>query len=203
MKCPACSGPVNSEVRLKVDKELLKMKGCTFMRFFVLFMLMKVSVMAVDTSVDTSLAVKDTDALLEGIARVENPNFDVNRVGDKHLTYKAYGIFQIRQPYLSNVNKIAGVEGVKAVWGKSSLSIDDVKNPKIAVWCVKVYLSHYGKHYEKTTGKKPTEEVYARMHNGGPDGWKKSVTAKYWTKVSVKINEYYAAMIVASAVSKA
>ena len=170
------------------------------MRFFcvVSLMFMKVSVMAVDTD----LAVKDTDALLEGIARVENPNFDSNRVGDKHLTYKAYGVFQIRQPYLTDVNRIAGSDGVKAAWGKSALSIADVKNPEIAAWCVKVYLSYYGKHYEKIMGKKPTEEVYARMHNGGPDGWKKSVTAKYWAKVSVRINEYYAIVTAASAVSK-
>jgi hypothetical protein len=32
-------------------------------------------------------------------------------------------------------------------------------------------------------GHEPTIEDIARIHNGGPDGYKKSSTDKYWEKV--------------------
>jgi hypothetical protein len=143
---------------------------------------------------DTYLAVDNPDALLEGIARAENATFDRNKIGDRELTYKAYGVFQIRQPYLDDVNRIVGPDEMKRIWGKTVLSIEDIKEPVIAEWCVRVYLSHYGKHYEKVTGSRPTEQIYARIHNGGPDGWKKYSTKGYWARVSKRINEFYASI---------
>jgi hypothetical protein len=38
-----------------------------------------------------------------------------------------------------------------------------------------IYLQHYGK------GR--SIEDMARIHNGGPDGWKKKCTEQYWLKV--------------------
>ena len=32
-----------------------------------------------------------------------------------------------------------------------------------------------------------TAETYARIWNGGPDGWRKPTTAAYWRKVRVKL----------------
>jgi hypothetical protein len=37
------------------------------------------------------------------------------------------------------------------------------------------------------TGKQPTDEVFARMHNGGPTGYKKSATIEYWQKVKKEL----------------
>ena len=36
---------------------------------------------------------------------------------------------------------------------------------------------------------KPTYEVYARIWNGGPDGWKKRSTLKYWKKVKKELKK--------------
>ena len=37
--------------------------------------------------------------------------------------------------------------------------------------------------YARRLGHEPTQENLARMHNGGPNGHKKSTTLKYWNKV--------------------
>jgi hypothetical protein len=116
----------------------------------------------------------DLDEVLEHLIRVENPGRDVNAVGDKHLTHKAYGILQIRQPYLDDVNKIAG----------TSYTIEDMKDPAKARWAAKVYLNHYGERYQRKTGNEPTLQVYARIHNGGPNGWRKASTNNYVRKIN-------------------
>jgi len=64
------------------------------------------------------------------------------------------------------------------------LTLEDVKNPRIAVAVCRTYLIHYGKKLEKREGRKSTYQDYARMWNGGPLGYKKEPTEKYWEKVS-------------------
>jgi len=99
-------------------------------------------------------------------------------VGDRHLTNMAYGVCQIRQPYLDDVNRIA----------KSSFTLEDVrKSESVSRWCVVTYVKHYGKRYTRITGKPLTMEVAARIHNGGPNGWKKASTDAHWKKVSSHI----------------
>jgi hypothetical protein len=120
----------------------------------------------------------DADELYYGVVKRENPAGDVNAVGDKHLRHKAYGLLQIRKPYLDDVNKIAGKD-VKAVWGKTELTLADMKNPEMARWAFLVYLWYYGEQYERTTGKVPTATIYARIHNGGPNGWQRKSTLAY------------------------
>ena len=51
------------------------------------------------------------------------------------------------------------------------LLVPDLVPPAIANRAAKI---------EKETGKKPTDEVLARIWNGGPRGWKKKSTRKYW-----------------------
>jgi len=46
-----------------------------------------------------------------------------------------------------------------------------------------LYLSYYGEQYERETGQPPTDEVYARIWNGGPSGWRKDSTLEYWGRV--------------------
>ncbi len=98
----------------------------------------------------------------------------MNSVGDKHLENKAYGILQIRKPYLQDVNEIADTD----------YSLKQVRNSRtLSRWTAIVYIRHYGKHYERKTGNKLTIEVAARIHNGGPYGWKKNSTIPYLKKV--------------------
>ena len=46
-----------------------------------------------------------------------------------------------------------------------------------------VYTTHYGKRY----GVPVSDEVRAKVWNGGPDGPKKQATQKYWQKVKSKL----------------
>ena len=99
---------------------------------------------------------------------------DKAAVGDKHLSNRAYGIMQIRKPYLTDVNRIAGTNyTLKRVANSEALSR----------WCVVTYVKHYGKRYTRLTGKPLTIEVASRLHNGGPNGWKKRSTDAHWIKV--------------------
>jgi hypothetical protein len=106
---------------------------------------------------------------------------DINAVGDKHLQDKAYGLYQIRQIYLDDVNRIAG----------TSYTMDEVRHSKVlSRWCVIVYVRHYGKRYTRRTGLPVTMEVAARLHNGGPNGpWRES-TDPHWGKFQKILGEF-------------
>ena len=124
-----------------------------------------------------------TDELLDAVGQVES-SWDNLVVGDLNLINKAHGIYQIRQPYLDDVNKIAGPDRCIRVWGKFRLTMKDIKaDPAKARWCCAVYMEYYGKQYTKATGREPTAQIYARIHNGGPKGWKRYATLAYWQQV--------------------
>ena len=127
---------------------------------------------------DYTLCV-DSDELIYGVMCRDNVLKDPNAIGDKHKRHKAYGLLQIRAPYLADVNKIAGKEEIQRLWGKDKLTMEDMKDEAKAEWSFHVYLSHYGDKYTKKTGKKPTAEIYARIHNGGPNGWLTRRTLSY------------------------
>ena len=91
---------------------------------------------------------------------------------------------QITDICIRDVNRI--VRDAGGDWQyKTSDKYDLVKSRGIAL----IYLCHYGNVYKRKTGKEPTAEVYARIYNGGPDGWKKKSTEAYWKKVSKKQEE--------------
>lgn len=97
----------------------------------------------------------------------------VATVGDLHLNDKAYGVLQIRQPYLNDVNRISG----------QNITLEQVHcSESMSRWCAIVYLKHWGNHYTKTTGLPLTPSVVARIHNGGPYGWRKPSTLDYEKK---------------------
>ncbi len=106
--------------------------------------------------------------VLEAIAIVES-NANDRAVGDGG---KAFGRFQIWAAYVKDVNRIAG----------TSFSHSDAYNPEKAAYMVSIYLTHYGRVYERKTGNRPSSEVLCRIHNGGPNGWRKPATVWYWLK---------------------
>jgi hypothetical protein len=105
--------------------------------------------------------------LLEAIRQVEshgNPNL----VGDNG---KAIGSFQIWRTYWKDA-----VEHDKTIGGK----YEDCKNDEYAKRIVLAYWDRYAP-------KNATNEQLARIHNGGPQGWKNSNTIKYWNKVKKEL----------------
>ena len=89
-------------------------------------------------------------------------------------TEDAVGIVQIRRIVVDDLNRI---HGRKVYSYRDRWSVEKSKRMFIE------WLSYYAAYYEKTTGRKVTLEVLARMWNGGPNGWKKKATEKYWKEV--------------------
>lgn len=90
------------------------------------------------------------------------------------------GIFQITPVCIEDYNRIF----------KTNYSHKDARKPKIAFKICNNYLSHWGNIYEVKTGNKPTYEIYARIWNGGPNGYKKESTKKYWKNVEPLIEHW-------------
>jgi hypothetical protein len=115
-----------------------------------------------------------SSALWRAIVAVES--------GGNPLAYNACrgasGMAQIRSVCLTDVNRIARLRGVAA-----RFSAADRCDPRAARRMWDLYLDFYGREYWKQTGRTPTDKVYARIWNGGPEGWRKSSTLAYWRRV--------------------
>lgn len=84
---------------------------------------------------------------------------DLNAVGDNN---RAFGCLQIRQDYLTDANKMLGTRYVLSqMMGNRDFS------EKI-VWA---YMKRYAR--ADRIGREPTALDLARIHNGGPNGYKK------------------------------
>lgn len=93
---------------------------------------------------------------------------------------RAAGRYQIRPIYLRDVNRIAG----------TNYTLDDRYDAQKALEIVQIYTDHYAEIYKRRTGKPITDEVIARIHNGG--GYKgalKECTEKYWKKVKAVLDK--------------
>jgi hypothetical protein len=100
---------------------------------------------------------------------------DVNpsAIGDKNLEHKAYGILQIRQPYMDDVYK----------WRKAQECLNNVP------LSIDVYTKYMALYMDpKRIGKPITDEIIARSHNGGGgNGWNRPETQVYWWQVQKKM----------------
>lgn len=114
------------------------------------------------------------EILIPALIHVESSG-DWKAIGDKG---RAYGGLQLWAIYIKDVNRIVGTDYIH----------DDAFNEEKAKEIVRIYLIHYGKRYERLTGKIATYEILSRIHNGGPNGWKKESTIKYWNKVKNEMN---------------
>lgn len=122
--------------------------------------------------------VEVTAKLLNAIKNVESSG-NSSAVGDNG---KAVGAYQIHKVYVDDVNKILKNKGFK-----TRFTYSDRFNAHKSRVMTCIYLNHYGKVYECKTGKKASLEVLARIHNGGPNGYKKQATMKYWNKVKKRL----------------
>lgn len=91
-------------------------------------------------------------------------------VGDHGMSR---GVYHIQACYIKDVNRVYSTK----------FTLVDRDDPVKAHRIVRLYLAHYGRVYNKTTGKPVTCEVLARIHNGGPEGWRKKSTLKHWKRV--------------------
>jgi len=106
--------------------------------------------------------------LLDAIAEVESGG-DPNAYNEAE---DAVGLFQIRKIYVDDVNRILG---------RNVFCYADRLDPDESRMMVAVYLGRYGVC-------RPIEAL-ARIHNGGPRGWKKKSTIPYWEKVKKELDK--------------
>jgi hypothetical protein len=97
---------------------------------------------------------------------------------------RAAGIAQIRPVCLKDVNRIARLRGVD-----ERFTYADRNDPEAARRMWRLYLEHYGQDYRRRTGRPATAEVYARIWNGGPTGWRKRSTRGYWQRVQAVLED--------------
>ena len=83
-----------------------------------------------------------------------------------------YGCLQIAKRTVDDVNRIVGM---------NVYTYTDTFDRSKSIAMAKIYLGHYAT--ERRLGHKPDEEDYARIWNGGPNGYKKPSTLAYWGKV--------------------
>jgi len=109
---------------------------------------------------------RDWNALLEAIRIVESNN-NPNAVGDSG---NAIGIYQIWEDYHTDACMAGNISGEYL----------DCYNPVYAENVVVEYMKRYA---TKRRLGEVTPEKIARIHNGGPNGWRIGATDKYWAKV--------------------
>lgn len=81
----------------------------------------------------------------------------------------ALGPYHITPVMVQEVNRII----------KTSYKHEDALNQRLAKHMVVVHLQHWGKQYEKRTGKKASIAILAAIHNKGPFGYKKETGRDY------------------------
>lgn len=107
------------------------------------------------------------DSLLDAIAQVES-NGDAHAVGDNG---RALGMYQIHRAYWRDGIRLLGV-----AWDYAC-----AKDPDKARRVVRAYLLHYGR------GR--TLLDMARIHNGGPAGYRKRATLKYARRIAAVLDD--------------
>ncbi len=110
---------------------------------------------------DDKAPAGEFERLLDAIAKIESNNRS-NAVGDKG---RAIGAYQIHRAYWKDGTRI-----LKVKW-----DYKEAFHPGKARRVVKAYLRHYGR------GKSLVQ--MARIHNGGPRGYRKKATLGYARKI--------------------
>ena len=116
--------------------------------------------------------------LIPALIQVESGG-DARKVGDNG---KAVGVLQIHNCVVDDVNKsFTDIPNVR-LFGYS-----DRRDSEASKMMCRAYLGRWGIYYMVKTGEKPTFEVLARIWNGGPNGYRKKATLKYWEKVKKEL----------------
>ena len=117
---------------------------------------------------------RPSDSFWDAVRTVESGGDD-DAVGDNG---KAIGPLQIWESYYNDA-----VQHDKSL-SSGGKTWNDCKGPGSFEYSKRVanaYMERYAT--ERRLGHPPTNEDFARIHNGGPNGFKKDATKKYWDKV--------------------
>lgn len=115
-------------------------------------------------------AVEVSDNLLFALKMAES-GCKSHAIGDNG---KAVGILQLHKVYVDDANRIIGY---------NKYTYTDRYDASKSEEMTRIVLKHYGRCYERKTGKQCTDEVLARIHNRGYNQWSDSIGDWYWNKV--------------------
>lgn len=115
-----------------------------------------------------------TAALVCALIAVESGGDDY-AVGDHGA---AVGCLQIHEAVVRDVNQRLRIHPLLFA---NAERLDRAQSIKICVF----YLNHYAT--ESRLGHTPTDEDYARIWNGGPNGYKNPRTYGYWNRVKTHL----------------
>ncbi len=119
------------------------------------------------------------------------------------INYRAIGAYQLHKIYVDDVNRILRIwrdslsetfrkyyasrpydpNGIESV-DFEPYTYEDRWNKKHSRFMTEVYLRYYAPLNDNL---EINLEAAARIHNGGPDGWKKKSTKPYWEKVKARM----------------
>ena len=109
--------------------------------------------------------------LLLAMIQVESSGND-NAIGDNGASW---GCLQLQAGYIADA-----AEHAKKDWVHED-AYDRITAMKITM----AYMARYAT--EERLGRPVTAQDIARIHNGGPGGYKKQATEKYWVKVKAEL----------------
>ena len=153
-------------------------------RLVVLFVALVFSILCVNILVSMNEAfgeeIKQDNYrhLLDAICKVES-NCQSDAVGDNG---KAIGAYQIWYDYWYDAVTFSDDDDLKLSDGYESCYDKDYSEKLMLVYWERFATM-------KRLGRVPTDEDRARIHNGGPNGYKKEATITYWSKVRKELDE--------------
>ena len=134
----------------------------------------KQSIVEVDRK-DVPNIITDTD-LLTALIFVESRGND-SAIGDRHLVgNEAVGVLQIRPIMVREVNRICRIIG-----SPQRFTLKDRFDRNKTIEMFYVWKNYHHKDSDM--------ETIARNWNGGPKGYKRNSTLKYWNKVEQQLNQ--------------
>jgi len=110
-----------------------------------------------------------TSNLINALIQVESNGND-SCIGDKHMIIPSIGCLQIRPIMVREVNRILKIQQSNKRFKHKDRWSRDKSIEMFNIW----------KDYHHPLS---SYEIIARCWNGGPKGWKKKSTIKYWNKV--------------------
>ena len=108
-----------------------------------------------------------TLALIMALIQVESSGRDCV-TGDGG---RAIGCLQLHAAYVADAAQYSGEDWTHV----------DAYDRQTSIEIVSAYMARYAT--ERRLGREVTAQDIARIHNGGPNGYKRAATVKYWEKV--------------------